>query len=281
MFLNRLLSQLFSTLTFLTILSGIVHSEEKPEHQLESVLKKWSDAAAKIETIDAKVKQWSYNNTWKAVDCREGRVYFEKSGNCSFKTDSVTDKATREEQKKDGFELLDPTTRHFVWFDNKCSIIDHKKEHVSTYGLERAESVRLEVKRIKNEGTFWEKLTCFGTGFIDLLSSPKNHLLPVLLENDVSLLQQRFEFKILTKPKLEEICLSATPKHDDDKANFDRIDILIDSRTNLPTAVQVIARGGKERNVSQLQEMHLNEKPTDCEELLQPKLDGYRCHEEK
>ncbi len=66
--------------------------------------------------------------------------------------------------------------------------------------------------------------------------------------------------------------LKAVPRQGADKAEYGKIDVLLEGKTYMTFAIQVWSPNGKERTVFQFEQQKVNQRPSDRDQLIAPDL---------
>ena len=100
----------------------------------------------------------------------------------------------------------------------------------------------------------------------------KGRLLPVI----VGATEMRNQLDVSITESGVEIVLKAVPKRQADKACFRQIDVILDAKTYITIATQVVSPNGREWIVHVLSDSKVNRRPRDRDQLVSPNLSGLR-----
>jgi hypothetical protein len=229
----------------------------EPKPSLDSVLANWETATAKIKTLDAKVYRWKYDDVFslpnKEIKPDEGRFYFETPGIGCLQIQA---------QDRAGWHGL---SEMVVWSEEDTLVID---------------GIQHDCKKIvwqdpatggQLDGLLW--------AFFRAAEHPQT-ILPFVVE--VRAAKIRKEFKLSMEDKGDQFLITAiSTSKTKPSPVFSRIEVHVDAKTYLTTGVQCLSAGGHDRLVWRLDDMKINERPRDRDQLLSPELTGIKMSEGK
>jgi hypothetical protein len=231
-------------------------AESKPS--LDSILAKWEAATAKIKTLDAKIYRRQYDSIFGSPNTKpeseEGRFYYEgpKSGCLQIKS-------------KDG-EGWHGLSSMFVWRENELLMIDGPCCTCEKYVLPVARS------RDSNPN---DSFICLLRNAFDSLRSPRNYL-PFTV--DVHVAEFKNDWELSLTDQRDPFLITARRKKTNSGFQYSRIDVRVDGKTYLTTAIRCFTPNGTDYIEWKFEDVKYNERPRDRERLLSPDLHGIELH---
>jgi outer membrane lipoprotein-sorting protein len=220
-----------------------------PLPSVDSVLAKWEQSSQKCRTLDAKLTVFSYSEFGQEIS--QGRFYYEapnigryeirKGGN-----GKVNDWSALR-------EVLIWNAKETLWIDG------------STRKCRRFSSKELLGQRDTSE-TF---LGAIFAAIFRQLQRPQEGL-PLVIDIRAAEVRERFDVTIERSD--EAIWLKAIPKRTADKMLYREIGIILNAKTYLTSAIQLVDSSFKCRTVFEFTEPKVNQRPSDRDQLIAPDL---------
>jgi hypothetical protein len=236
---------------------------------VDSVLAKWEAASQTCKILDAKVTEWRYDAVFggKEPTISQGRFYYEAPNIGRYEIG--------ESSRGAGFDRAPAEV--LIWNGKETLWIDRKRLICEKYSTEEIESLLgkgriVSQPPLHQEGGFWSFFPALARTLAYHLQGPRQFI-PLVVGVRASEVRERFDVTIAAKGK--DILVKAVPKQPSDKTEIREIDILLNGSTYFTSAVQQISRNGKDRRVVALDDLKLNKKPGDQDELLAPNLFGF------
>lgn len=223
-----------------------------PLPSIESVLAKWEEASQKCRILDAKLAVFRYDVfNGESPKISQGRFYYEAPNIARYEirdggNGNVNDWSALA-------EVLIWNGKETLWIDG------------STRKCLRISSAEFETLRDNSEDSLMASI--FAALFLRL-RSPKEFL-PLVIDIRAGDVRERFD--VTVERADEEILLKATPKRRADKRLYREIGIVLNAKTFLTSAIQVVGQD-KARTVFQLMEQKVNQHPSERDQLIAPDL---------
>ncbi len=242
-------------------------AETKPS--LDTVLAKWEAATAKVKTLDAHVYRWRYDSVFSSQnrDLRpdEGRFYYEGPKAAYLKIES---------NKPEERSRLEET---FIWRDHETLRLN---AHSHTWDRLDWPALVLRDTHYPDDildadipDGFWSALAM---SFYYSLHEPKN-VIPLTIDVHASELRKRLDLSL--RDQGDRFLITAVPKKSPKGRWYSKIEVIVDAKTYLTTAIRLTTPNGKDQTVWMLDDVNINKRPQDRDKLLSPDLRGLRVHE--
>jgi outer membrane lipoprotein-sorting protein len=242
---------------------------------LETVLTKWGEAARNVHTLEAEVTRWHYDHAFDEVTIQRGRFCFKKPNHGRYELDAAnksdTDKITIS-GRPHRFTKADPIL--LVWTGGRTLLIEPRKKSYFAWTNNELREARTHIRELHanaNANAFQRFFGMLASWPVWCASPPE--FLPLLVTRDPTEFKDRFELAVAQE---DYVSITAVPKRPEDKARFRKIIVLVDARTNLPFASQLLDPSGHTETVHLFENIRLNQHPDDHDALLDLRLDGFR-----
>jgi len=107
--------------------------------------------------------------------------------------------------------------------------------------------------------------------YLQEMQSPQR-CFPLLVDIRAADVEKRFDVTLV--PHDGDVWLKALPKQRRDQRLYREVDVILDAKTHLTSAIRLIPAGGNAYTVVQLTETKVNQRPSDRDQLLNPDLSG-------
>lgn len=213
--------------------------------RLEEVLSAWARAAAERQSLDASITEWKYDDTFKTVNVARGRLYFERPNRAHVSYTSLTESEGKRHARSKTKFVQRPSTQ-WIWTGTRIFSIEPD---------ERAYS-NLPVDLLREN---WP------------VRVNPHGLLPLLLDDDLDAIRDRYNLDLVSyQPPI----LLAMSKRGFEHLQCNQIKVLLDSSSHLPFAIRM-DNGFGQITVVRLNDVRINQRPTDRDTLLNPCLEGF------
>ena len=101
--------------------------------------------------------------------------------------------------------------------------------------------------------------------------------MPLVVEIDATSIQERYSLAL--ERRSDGYLVLATPKNADAEMLYDHVWVVVDARTYLTKAVQVLNKDRRTRTVYVFDETTVNVVPEDRDDLIEPELSGFTLAE--
>ena len=240
---------------------------KEPDPPVDSVLAKWEGASQKCRTLDAKLAVLRYDafnrdrprTSW-------GRFYYEAPNVGRYEI-------RRYEIREGGGGNVNNWSalpEVWIWNGKEMLLIDGPKRTCSRFPLAKSQTLQ-----DKPEGK--KLMASFIAAFVRRLQSPQE-CLPLVVDIRAADVRKRFDVTIERSD--EDILLKAVPKGRSDLDIYREIGVIVNAKTHLTSAIQVVDPDARGRAVFQLTEQKVNQRPSDRDQLIAPDLSGFRVTEE-
>ncbi len=241
---------------------------------IDSVLAKWEAASQKCRSLDAKVTRVRYAHVLgqgdRAVVAR-GRFYYEAPNMGYF-----------EIGEEGGGKPND--LERVVWKGDKTLWLNEDrrtclKVSVAKLGELLKPPIAPAATGDTPSGSFaffrgiCEQLSRALSYWYEALHDPRE-LLPLVI--DIHSAEVRERYSLTIDLSREEIMLKAIPKTSSGRARYHEIDVILNRKTSMTHAIQLVMPDSQERIVFILDEQMVNQRPSDRDRLLNPDLSGFR-----
>jgi hypothetical protein len=238
------------------LVSRGVAEESKPS--LESVLVKWEAATAKVKTLDAKVYLWRYDRVFSSpkqdAEPDEGRFFYEgPNSGCLQWTKTV-----------DGCGRTRPSA--FVWREKDSLEIDadgFRCRHI--VWPETPPGAATDILSAELSNGFFAALS----GILYSMRDPRN-MIPLSVGVHVGEIEKHF--KLSVEDRRDQFFITAIPIKSPKEAFYSKIEVLVDRKTYLTAAVRLSTPSSKNQTVWMLEDVKINKRPPDRDQLLSPDL---------
>jgi TIGR03009 family protein len=225
---------------------------------VESVLARWEKASQRCRTLDAKLTVFHYDAIFHGEypTISRGRFYYEAPnvGRCEIRKGG--------NGKANDWSALPDV---LIWTGKETLWIDGRKKQ-----CQRFPSAQFRTLREMTEGkppSFFEEVF----SRIVRMERPQT-LLPLAIDVRAADVRERFDVTI--ERNEDEIWLKAVPKQSADRTDYREIDVILNGKTWLTSAMRTISANGKDRVVFQFEDQKVNQRPIDRDELISPDLSG-------
>jgi outer membrane lipoprotein-sorting protein len=236
-------------------LEGSVSLAAEPLPSVDSVLAKWEAVSQKCRILDAKLAVFRYGvfgNPDNLTDFSWGRFYYEAPNIARCEYRSHTTPPGR-------LEIL-------IWNGKETLQFDERNLAYDRFSL-------AWFKKLRDDGSQGKGAFGWFSRFYFPLESPQQ-CLPLLIDSHAVNVRERFDVTI--ERGGAEILLKAIPKREIDKACYREIGVIVDAKTYLTSAIQIIDPNGEGRRVFQLMNQKVNQRPNDRDQLIEPDLSKFK-----
>ncbi len=226
-----------------------------PLPSVESVLAKWEEASQKCRILDAKVVVFRYDSfNGEQPKISQGRFYYEAPNIGRYEireggSGKVNDWPARQEL--------------CVWNGKETLWIDGRRRTCW-----RISSAEVQTLRRHSEDNW---LASFLATLVLRLQRPQEFV-PLVIDIRAAEVRERFDVSI--EQSDEEIWLKAVPKRRSEKTLYREIEVILNAKSHLTSAIQKVMLTGKDRMVFRLMEQKVNQRPSDRDQLIAPDLSG-------
>lgn len=253
-----------------SVLASLVSSPgnaKEPEPTVDSVLSKWEEASQKCKTLDAKLTVFSYDAVFDDghPTITQGRFYYEAPNLGRYE---IRKRESSQAATNNWSNILEA----IIWTGKDTLWIDGNRLRCQKFSTEKLRSL-LNQPESKNEGWFFGIFANLGRQIALGLQGPQGSCL-LLVGIRAAEIRERFDVTI--EKSGEDIQLKAVPKRQADKTCFCEIDVILNAKTYMTVATQVVSPRGDQRVVHQLSDPKVNQRPSDRDQLMAPDLSGLR-----
>ncbi|MGD0897391.1 MAG: hypothetical protein ABR915_06110 [Thermoguttaceae bacterium] len=236
-----------------------------PLPSVESVLAKWEEASQKCKSLDAKLTVYHYDSVFGGdrATITQGRFYYEAPNLGRYEIRETAKGATRD---------WSGLSEAVIWTGKETLCIDGRARHCTRFPA-AAMHPPLTQAGSKDEDWLSRVLSGLLCQVVRRLQGPQQAL-PLVLGIRAAEVRERFE--VTVERSGEEIVLKAVPKQPLDKAAYREIDVILNAKTHMTCATQMILPSGRERTVHVFDDQMVNQRPSDRDRLLNPDLFGLR-----
>jgi hypothetical protein len=243
---------------------------------LNAVLAKWESASQKCKSLDAKLTIWHYDGVFHddKPTIEHGRFYYESPGIGRLQIGNTGD------EKADDWNGLSEV---IVWNGDSTLTIDPRSLICVQYSKAAMHAAldAAEKNGDKPDGGWLGQLfSGFGVALANHYISPQR-CLPLVVDIRGDDLRARFDLTIDQRDGRP--CITAVPNRKAERECYSKIEVLLDAKTNMTSAIQVFsikgphhARDGlaagtqSDRIVYELSSVKINQRPSDRDRLLDP-----------
>lgn len=202
---------------------------------VDEILKQWENQSATVKTFDCKFERWEYDPVFGPADDplikSKGRLTYSKPDKGSFKIDEIYRHTQPDENQPAEYVLQEHEVGEHWVCDGKA-VYEYKHE-----------------KRQLVEQPLPPEMR--GKSIVD---GP----LPFLFGAEAEKLKSRYWIR--TKQSDDAtIWLEAYPRTQDDAANYHHVEVMLDRKSMLPSAIQVHMPNGRSRAVYMFQDPKVND----------------------
>jgi hypothetical protein len=248
---------------------------KEPDPTVESVLARWEEASHKCRTLDAKVTVFHYDDVFGQGDrptITQGRFYYETPNIGRYET-SAGGKGTPNDWLR--------VSEAIVWQGDKTLLINGPERTCWRFSPARlVQAAKTQTAAVTADNAPSGFFAALGRALAQLqhaLSGPREFL-PLVIDIHADEVRERFHLTL--EHGGEEILLKAVPNPSLGHACYREIGVILNAKTYLTHAIQVVLPGGKERVVYVLDDQKVNQTPDDRDQLLNPNLFGFRLVDE-
>ncbi|MGA2257827.1 MAG: hypothetical protein ABSG53_24455 [Thermoguttaceae bacterium] len=250
----------------LTWLVSSLGDAKEADPTVDSVLAKWEEASQKCKTLDAKLTVWRYDQVFDRdhqPTITQGRFYYEAPNLGRYETRKTAKAAAND---------WSSVSEAIIWNGKEMLWIEGDTRHCRRFSTAKLQSLLSEPE--KNDFGWWR---VFARAFARRFQGPKQFQ-PLLIGIPASEVRERFYVTITERGGV--LYLRALPKRSVDAADYSRIDVILNAKTYMTVATEIISPSGRERMVVQLNDPQVNRRPSDRDQLLAPDLSGLHITED-
>lgn len=232
--------------------------------KIRKVLQKWEEKTAYIKNIKGDHHRIILNHTFKTEMQSRGRFFYEAPDKGRLEIEPIKLKeGTRskriDKKRNQPYDLMTDRPETFI-FDGKFY-----------WEMDNEEKFAVQISRDKSsEGEL---------AFYILLSRPSlvDFVCPCVLGGSADELEQRFNWKLIKPLDADDrfIWLEAQPRWEQDLAVYQSINLRLDKRSFLPSAVKTTGVGGNLSRTYLFENLVVNEIDTSAENPFIPDLTGF------
>ncbi len=202
---------------------------------VDQILQMWENEGAKIKTFDCRFERWEYDPVFGPGDDTPaiksfGQLTYSKPDRGSFKIDEIH-RYVQQDANQPGEYILQKHEVGEHWVCDGKAIFEYKHD-----------KKQLVVQPLPPEMR--------GTAIVD---GP----LPFLFGAEADKLKRRYWIRS-KQSNAESIWLEAFPRHQADAANYHHVEVMLERKTMMPTAIQVHMPNGRSRAVYMFQDPTVN-----------------------
>ncbi len=248
-----------------------------PATTLDSVLAKWEEASQKCKSLDAKLTVFRYDVVFgKPAITTHGRFYYEAPNVARYEIrDGGNGKPSDWSRLP---EVWIWNGKEGLWIDGKTRTchrfpvpkrVASGKSHAApaTTGAELPKSLAAP-----GSESLFDFLAALAEA-VRKLQDPRE-VFPLVM--DIHAAEVRKRYTLTVERSGEDIELKAVPKQSADRASYREIGVILNAKTCLTRAIQLVQPNGKDRVVFVFDEQKVNQRPSDRDQLLHPDLFGLR-----
>jgi TIGR03009 family protein len=200
---------------------------------VDQILQMWENTSKDIKTFDSPFERWEYDPVFGPADVpgikSKGQLSYSKPDKGSFKISEIERWVQKDPNKPGAYELQKQEVgEHWVCDGKAIFQYNHEKKQLVVSPL--PEQMR-------------------GQSIVD---GP----LPFLFGAEAATLKARYWIRCKESTE-KQIWLEAYPRRQEDAANYHHVDVMLNRKTMMPSAIQVHLPNGTQRSVYMF-----NEKPT-------------------
>jgi TIGR03009 family protein len=236
-----------------------------PAASVDSVLAKWEEASQKCRSLDAKLTVYHYDSVFGGdrATITQGRFYFEAPNLGRYEI-----RETAKGARNDWSGLSEA----IIWTGKETLWIEGGARRCTRFSPAAMHSL-LSQAQSKDQDWWSRALSGFLCQVARRFQEPQQ-LLPLAV--GIRAAEVREHFEVTIERSGEEIVLKAVPKQPLDKTAYREIDVILNAKTYMTYATQMISPNGNERTVHVFDDQKVNQRPSDRDPLLNPDLSGLR-----
>jgi outer membrane lipoprotein-sorting protein len=238
-----------------------------PLPSVDVVLAKWEESSRKLQCMDAKLTVFQYDVfTGDQPKITRGRFYYEAPNLARYEVTEHSDRATNNWSK---------VSEAILWKADETLWIEGTRLTCMKLSKAKMQSVLPE-----DRGTTENPQSWFFGGFARYLArkfESAQQYFPLLVGIRAAEVKEKFDLTM--ERNGEDILIRATPKRASEKADYHEVAVILNAKTFLARATQVIALNGRDRTVYMLDDQKVNERPSDRDELVAPDLSQFHVTE--
>jgi hypothetical protein len=213
---------------------------------VDSFLEKWEQASRDIQTLDTYLTIYHYDFVFYGDQPKisEGQFYTEASGVGRY-------------DDPDSDEVI-------IWNEDQILLLSPSKLTCKRFSKADIQSI------LKSKSIY----SLWGVELFPWMPVQPQEFLPLIVDIDSERIRNRFAFSLSKAGK--DFLVRASPKLDDDKTRFSMIEVIVNEKTYLTSAIQLHSPNGRVKTAYVMNRTKINAIPADRDEMIEPDLVGFR-----